>query len=65
MERIVICCEYSEGVERLIAVAKVIFPECDIQVLSRQRERYGNMPLVPVPTTSQDGEKTNGRCLDY
>ena len=64
MDKIVICCRYSEENEILIASIGMIFPECEIQVLSRGMDRCGDVPLSPKPVTLENGGKTNGTCLD-
>jgi hypothetical protein len=65
LERIVICCRCPEEVEDLIAGAKVVFPECEIQVLSSRRERIGKGLPAPKPSIPQHDEKTNEKCLEY
>jgi hypothetical protein len=64
VDKIVICRRYSEENERLIASIRMIFPECEIQVLSSRMERYGDIPLSPEPVTLENGEKANGIYLD-
>lgn len=64
VDKIIICCRYSEGNERLIASVGMIFPECEIQILSCGIERYGDVSLSPEPVTLENGGKTNGTCLD-
>lgn len=64
MDKIVICCRYSEENERLIASIRMIFPECEIQVLSNGMDRNGDVPLGPEPVTLENGGKTNGTCLN-
>lgn len=64
MDKIVICCRYSEENERLIASIGMIFPECEIQVLSRRMECYENALLGPATGTSKNGGKANGTYLD-
>ena len=64
VDKIVICCRYSEENERLIASIGMIFPECEIQVLSRGMDRCGDVPLSPKPVTLENGGKSNGTCPD-
>lgn len=64
MDNIVICGRYSEENERLIASIGTIFPECEIQILSRGMDRNGDALLVPGPETLKNGGKSNGTCLD-
>ena len=64
LDRIVICGRYSEENERLIASIRMIFPECEIQVLSSGIERSGDVPVGPRPVTLKNGGKSIGTCLD-
>ena len=64
MDKIVIFCSRSEENERLIASIGMIFPECEIQVLSNGMDRNGDVPLGPEPGTLKNGGKTNGTYLD-
>ena len=64
LDKIVICGRYSEETERLIASIRMIFPECEIQVLSSGMERSGDVPVGPRPVTLKNGGKSNGTCLD-
>jgi len=64
VDKIVICCRYSEENEKFIASIGMIFPECEIQVLSSEMEHYADVPVGPAPVTLENGEKTNGTCLD-
>ena len=51
LDKIVICCRYSEENERLIAFIGMIFPECEIQVLSNGMDRNGDVLIGPEPVT--------------
>ena len=64
VDKIVICCRYSEENEKLIASIRMIFPECEIQDLSNVMDRYGDVPIGPEPGTLENGGKTNGTSLN-
>ena len=64
MDKIVICGRDFEENERLIASIRMIFPECEIQILSRGKDRCGDVPVEPTPETIGNGGKSNGTCLD-
>ena len=60
MDKIVIFCRRSEENERLIASIRMIFPECEIQLLSRRMECYENALPGPASGSSKNGGKANG-----
>ena len=64
MDKIIIGCRDFEENEKLIASIGMIFPECEIQVLSRGMERYEDVPVGPGPEALKNGGKSNGTCLD-
>ena len=64
VDKIVICCRYSKENERLIASIGMIFPECEIQILSRGMDRCGDVLPGPGPEAVENGGKSNGTCLD-
>ena len=64
MDKIIIGCRDFEENEKLIASIGMIFPECEIQVLSRGMDRCGDVLLDPGPETLKNGGKSNGTCLD-
>jgi hypothetical protein len=60
MEKIIILTGDSQGNGRLIACLGMLFPECEIQILSRRTESFGHVPVAPEPISTNKGGKKNG-----
>jgi hypothetical protein len=57
MEKIVILTDDSEGDSALIARLRVLFPECELQVASIDKESAGPIPRAPNPSPAGKEEK--------
>ncbi len=64
MDKIVIVTDHCEGNVSLIAYLRMLFPECEIQVLSRQKERFVDFPVAPEHALAYKGGKKNGKHLN-
>ena len=53
--------EGSEGYDRLNASLTMLFPECEIRIISVQTESYGNVPADSEPAAAEKGKKKNGK----
>jgi hypothetical protein len=62
--KIVVLSDQSEGNEGLIASITMLFPECEIQILSKGREGAGDLPLAQGPGTFRKGEDVNDKHID-
>jgi len=51
LEKIVIVTDHPEEDDSLIACLRMLFPECEIQIFSRQEQSLGDAPVVPEPET--------------
>jgi len=64
MEKIVVFTDHSEGSERcdmLHASISLLFPECEIQIISKQSRRFGNVPLTQEAAVAKKGKYLNGK----
>jgi hypothetical protein len=53
MNKIVLLTDRPEECETLISCLKILFPECDIQVQSKQAAKLQRTPLALEPSTSE------------
>jgi len=60
MEKIVILNDASEEDNILIACLRILFPQCEILVLSRCTETLGKLPVAKKSTTVDEVRKKNG-----
>ena len=62
MDKIVILTGDSQGNDRLTACLDMLFPECEVQILSRRTEYFGHVPVAPEPVSTNKGRgKKNGK----
>ena len=61
MDKIVCLTGHSEGYDRLNACFTMLFPECEIRIISVQAESYGNVPAASEPAAAEKGKKKNGK----
>jgi hypothetical protein len=64
VDKIVILTDHSEGDDKLIACLSMVFPECEIQILSRRTEDFGDVRVAPEPLSTQKEGKKNGKHSD-
>jgi len=64
VDKIIILTRHAEADDRLIACLAMLFPECEIQIRSRQTKSLGNLPVAPEPASTDKGGKKNGKYSD-
>jgi len=57
MDKIIILTRHAEADDRLIECLAMLFPECEIQIRSRQTKSLGNLPVAPEPLSTGKGEE--------
>lgn len=67
MEKIVVFTDHSEGSERcdmLHASISLLFPECEIQIISKQWQNFENVPLTQEAAGAKKGKNKNSKHLN-
>jgi len=67
MEKIVVFTDHSEGSERcdmLHASLFLLFPECEIQIISKQSQCFGKVPLTQEAVVPKKWKNKNGNHLN-
>ncbi len=57
--------EGSEGYEKLKALLTMLFPECEVQIISARTQSFGHVPVASEPAINDKGGTKNGRHFDY
>jgi hypothetical protein len=63
VDKIVILTRLTEADDRLIACLAMLFPECEIQIRSRQTKSLGDLPVAPEPVSTGKGEEGRSQSI--
>lgn len=64
VDNIIILTGHSEANDSFIALLSMLFPECEIQVLSRRTGNIEDVSVFPGPAPGDSGGKKNGKHFD-
>ena len=64
MDRIVIVTDSSEENDMLITCLRMLFPECEIQIVSSRTESPGDVPEALGHDAVDKGGEKNGKYLN-
>lgn len=61
MDKIVVIADHSEGNQQLVKCLKLLFPECEIEVVSKRTEHIKDISLSPGAAYKDKKGKKSGK----